>query len=176
MSNLTFLHFDTTLRDNKNADPFSSTFTLANPLKKIKKIYLKSVEMPIGFYNIRQNYIFSFVITIPNINIQPNVTIQQVSGISGGTIGQPIDGGPIITGPISFQPYLQTVNLPSNYFGSTGSIQSSQLSNNSFQFTINVVPGNYTIDTLITYINNGLATLYNNLFQQLNLTSKLQWI
>ena len=134
MSNLSFLHFDTTLRNNQSADPFSSTFTLANPIRNIKKIYLKSVEMPIGFFNIRQNYIFSFVLTVPSgSSTQPDITLQQVSGISGGTIGQPIDGGPIIiTGPTAHQPYLQTVNLPSNHFGSTGSIQSSQLSNNSF--------------------------------------------
>ena len=35
MSKLTFIHFDTNQRDNPNADPFNSSFTLTNPIKKV---------------------------------------------------------------------------------------------------------------------------------------------
>jgi hypothetical protein len=165
MSKLQFLHFDSNFRDNLSADPFSSTFTLANPLKKIKKVYLKSCEIPIGFFNIRTNFIFSFVITFP-----PGYIAAQVPGT--GTFDNPIDLGAVTT-PIVYQPYLKTVNPPSNYFGSTGSLESKQLTDNSFQFIINVLPGNYTIDTLIDFINNGLSTLYTNLITQFHLTSNV---
>ena len=53
---LEFLHFDSFYaRANPplNNDPYDTTYTLANPIKNIKRIYLKSLELPIGFYNIR---------------------------------------------------------------------------------------------------------------------------
>ena len=49
MSNLNFLHFDTALKDTSTDDPFNCTLTLANPMRHVKKIYLKSCEIPIGF-------------------------------------------------------------------------------------------------------------------------------
>ena len=78
---LTFLNFDTNLITTSN--PFDSRFILSDPLRRIKRIYLKSVELPINFYNVRSNFntfdiIFSktstptaiktFTITIPNGN------------------------------------------------------------------------------------------------------------
>jgi hypothetical protein len=50
---LQFLHFDTSLRTDPTDDPFNCTLTLANPLRNIKKIYLKSCEIPLGFFNFR---------------------------------------------------------------------------------------------------------------------------
>ena len=56
------LHFDTTNKWNptfqqvfnhSSDNPFSLTFTLPSQLDRIKKIFLKSVELPVGFTNIR---------------------------------------------------------------------------------------------------------------------------
>jgi hypothetical protein len=65
MSKLQFLHFDTSLRTDIKDDPFQCTLTLASPLRNIKKIYLKSCEIPLGFFNVRQRYTFSFYMTFP---------------------------------------------------------------------------------------------------------------
>ena len=60
---VTFLHFDSAYRTNRNDDPFKSSFTLANSIRNVKKIYLKSAEIPCGFFNIRSPQIFSFVLS-----------------------------------------------------------------------------------------------------------------
>ena len=80
-NNLTFLNFDTNLISAST--PFNCQFLLADPLRRIKRIYLKSVELPINFYNVRNNFnsftimmyksstptaFKSFTITIPNGN------------------------------------------------------------------------------------------------------------
>jgi hypothetical protein len=62
IEHLQFLHFDTynqwfstiqALINNTNSTPFNCTLNLPYQLTKVKKIYLKSVELPVGFYNIR---------------------------------------------------------------------------------------------------------------------------
>ena len=53
-NNLTFLNFDTNLITTSN--PFDSKFMLSDPLRRIKKIYLISVELPINFYNVRSKF------------------------------------------------------------------------------------------------------------------------
>ena len=62
MHNLEFLHFDTTgswnttfqqLFNHNNDHPFSLTFNLPTQINRVKKIYLKSIELPVGFTNIR---------------------------------------------------------------------------------------------------------------------------
>lgn len=52
---MTFLikHFDTIDSSYTNDTPFDTTFNLQYPLKGVKKIYLKSLELPIDFTNIR---------------------------------------------------------------------------------------------------------------------------
>jgi hypothetical protein len=61
---LEFYHFDTTnqwnpsfqqIFNNSNSSPFNLTLTLPNQIDKVKRIYLKSIEMPIGFTNIRSD-------------------------------------------------------------------------------------------------------------------------
>ena len=47
------LHFDTLLGTYNNNSVYDCTFTLSNPLRNVKNIYLKSIEMPISFNNIR---------------------------------------------------------------------------------------------------------------------------
>jgi hypothetical protein len=58
-SNLTFINFDTNyveVSDPYNFNPFDTTFVLSDPLRKVKNIYLKSIELPVGFTNVRDNY------------------------------------------------------------------------------------------------------------------------
>ena len=57
---LHFLHFDTSMRTDPKEDPFNCTLVLANPMRKIKKIYLKSCEIPLGFFNVRTSNEFTF--------------------------------------------------------------------------------------------------------------------
>ena len=51
---LEFLHFDS-INSIYNTDCYDTTFYLNNSLRSVNKIYLKSVEMGIGFNNIRFN-------------------------------------------------------------------------------------------------------------------------
>ena len=60
---ISFIHFDSAHRSNKDESPFKSSFKLANSIRNVKKIYLKSAEIPCGFYNFRTPQIFSFVIS-----------------------------------------------------------------------------------------------------------------
>jgi hypothetical protein len=54
MYHLQFLNFDSNLTTTSN--PLDSSFILSDPLRRIKRIYLKSVELPINFNNIRTNF------------------------------------------------------------------------------------------------------------------------
>jgi hypothetical protein len=56
-----FINLDTNY--STTTDSFNANFNLSNPLRKVEKIYLKSVELPIGFTNVRTNF-NSFVISI----------------------------------------------------------------------------------------------------------------
>ena len=63
--NIDTLHFDTLLGTYNNNSVYDCTFTLSNPLRNVQRIYLKSIEMPISFNNIRaSNSTNLFVITI----------------------------------------------------------------------------------------------------------------
>jgi len=81
MHNIQFLNFDTNLITTST--PFDCQFILSDPLRRIKRIYLKSVELPINFLNVRTNFnsfnillqktstptaLKSFTITVPNGN------------------------------------------------------------------------------------------------------------
>ena len=54
--NQQLIHFDSAFAqlDNLN-DPFSCTFSLANPLRNVNQITLKSIEIPVAFNNIRNS-------------------------------------------------------------------------------------------------------------------------
>ena len=70
-------HFDTTgkwspsfqqLLSNSDNSPFNLTFNLPSQLRNIKKIYLKSVELPVGFTNIRsENQSNTFTISVNGV-------------------------------------------------------------------------------------------------------------
>ena len=48
-----YLNFDSYNATKTNNDSFDSTFTLLTKYNNITKIYLKNIEIPIGFPNIR---------------------------------------------------------------------------------------------------------------------------
>ena len=63
--NIDILHFDTLLGTYNNNSVYDCTFTLSNPLRNVQRVYLKSIEIPISFNNIRStNGTNLFVITI----------------------------------------------------------------------------------------------------------------
>ena len=64
---LTFLHFDTAERMS-GTSAFNCNFQLTNPLKRISKIYLKSAEIPIGWYNINEPQKFQLLLS-SNLNL-----------------------------------------------------------------------------------------------------------
>jgi hypothetical protein len=65
MNNIDILHFDTLLGTYNNDSVYDCTFTLSNPLRNVQRLYLKSIEIPISFNNIRSsNGTNTFQITI----------------------------------------------------------------------------------------------------------------
>ena len=62
-----FIHFDT-INSTYKTDSYNTTFNLFMPLHRVSRIYLKSIEMPIGFSNIRSAYCnVSYILTKSNI-------------------------------------------------------------------------------------------------------------
>jgi len=77
------LNFDTINSLYTNSDPFDTTFTMSNPLRNIKKIRLSSLEIPLGFYNIRStNSTNTFTITINSVVSTITLSPAYYSSIS----------------------------------------------------------------------------------------------
>ncbi len=53
MQKLDYIHFDSFYSIDTLNDSFDTTFILNQKYQKINKIYLKNIELPIGFVNIR---------------------------------------------------------------------------------------------------------------------------
>jgi hypothetical protein len=54
MNQTMYLNFDTIYKDpTYSLDPYSCSFQINPPLRNVSRIYLKSVEIPIGFCNVR---------------------------------------------------------------------------------------------------------------------------
>jgi hypothetical protein len=192
---LHFLHFDTSLRTDIKDDPFNCTLTLASPIRNIKKIYLKSCEIPVGFFNIRQPYTFSFYMTFPlSAYTLKQVPVSETNDGNGGIIFGGINGGglyvepedpnnrpefvyvPVVNPATSGKNYYynwseETVN---NYIATINAPSVSELQNggNRSFISINLVPGNYTIDTIISTINTAINTVYQKLATQLALKTE----
>ena len=65
MKKIDYIHFDSINSIDTNNDSFDTTFTILQKYTKIKKIYLKNAEIPIGFPNIRSSNnsnILSFIL------------------------------------------------------------------------------------------------------------------
>ena len=93
-STLSFIHFDTNdATIKKNA--FNCNFQLATPIKNIHKIYFKSVEIPVGWYNIRENQEVQIIVSnspelleeLPMESIQLVLTERDISTIANTANG-----------------------------------------------------------------------------------------
>jgi hypothetical protein len=79
--NIDILHFDTLLGSYNNNSVYDCTFILSNPLRNVQKIYLKSLEIPISFNNIRSSnntntfQINSYTITLNENNYTSITTL-----------------------------------------------------------------------------------------------------
>jgi hypothetical protein len=100
--NIDILHFDTLLGSYNDNSVYDCTFTLSNPLKNVQRIYLKSIEIPISFNNIRSsNGTNTFQITIQsNTN---TITINEANYTSINTLLNAINEQLIVVLPnVSF--------------------------------------------------------------------------
>ena len=50
------INFDTIYSSKINNNPFNTNFVLTETLKNVRKITLKSIEIPISNYNVRSAY------------------------------------------------------------------------------------------------------------------------
>ena len=76
------LHFDTLLGSYNNNSVYDCTFVLSNPLRNVQKIFLKSIEIPISFNNIRaSNGTNTFQITIQSITYTITVSENSYTSI-----------------------------------------------------------------------------------------------
>ena len=104
------------------------------------------------------------------INAYKTQTVAQTpsnGGINAIAIGTPVDGyiqTPIVDPSTGSRNYNWTPSQVNNYL-LNGTVPVNGSTNNSNQslISITVIPGNYTIDTLITYINTAIATIYKSL-------------
>jgi len=77
------LNFDSLYSTYANSDPFDATFNLSTPIRDISKIRLASLELPIGFYNIRSsNYTNTLTITIGSTTSTISLTSAYYSSAS----------------------------------------------------------------------------------------------
>ena len=65
-----FLHFDT-INSTYKTDSYNTSFKLSTVLQRVSRIYLKSIELPIGFCNVRNNY------STVSYNIIQNITFTK---------------------------------------------------------------------------------------------------
>ena len=75
------INFDST-KSTYNIDPFDTIFNFSEPLKNIKRISLASLELPVGFTNIRaSNFLNVFTITIASITSTITLTPNNYTSI-----------------------------------------------------------------------------------------------
>jgi hypothetical protein len=148
---INYLHFDTAQREDLSTDSFSCELKLSNPLRNVKKIYLKSVEIPVGFFNIRETQYFEYVsshIYYSNFN-------QRTVSLLGVFAYKP-----------TYENNYVTEEFNSNFFTYTKPIKATPSSSltpqqqNAYKVSVAIPPGNYTITTLLNYINDKLGLIF----------------
>jgi hypothetical protein len=146
-STIQFYHFDTTQKDDVTTDSFSCELTLSNPLRKVKKIYLKSAEIPIGVFNIRENQYFEY----SSSHLQP----------IGANYASVFDN----VAAYNYRPtFTNNYNLSEDldsFYTYTPLSGVSPQDTKIYRVSIAIVPGNYTITTLLIYINDKLRKMFN---------------
>lgn len=69
------IHFDSI--DSTYTDPFNARFNLMNPMRDVKRIYLKSFELAINIPNIRNSSTLNQIILKTNLGNTHSVTIAE---------------------------------------------------------------------------------------------------
>jgi hypothetical protein len=143
---MNYLHFDTSLREDLTTDSFSCEMKIANPLRNVKKIYLKSLEMPVGFFNIRQTQYFEFALSYVNFTQINSKTLRV----------------------FAYKPTYENIYLMSgqgdtgdffSYTQPTSTVLTPQ-QQNAFKVSIAIIPGNYSITSLLSYINEKIERIF----------------
>ena len=78
-----YLNFDSFYATKQNNEAFNSTFQILTPYRNIKKVYLKNVEMPVGFTNIRSSNasnVFNFIVN--SVGYSATIPVGYYSSIS----------------------------------------------------------------------------------------------
>ncbi len=147
-----FVDFDTSLRTDITDDPFHCSLVLSNPIRNIKKIYLKSCEIPLGFFNIRKAS--EFIFTLDHRDIEEPMKFVD----------------------LTFTPVLHEIELvskpkaQSSYFTRdftpvrtvkplTPLTNETNIYCFPLTYKITIPPGNYGIESLIEYINEEIKEL-----------------
>jgi len=167
---LQFLHFDTRLRTDPKDDPFNCTLMLASPLRNIKKIYLKSCEIPLGFFNFRSANEFKFTA----FKYDSEDVIRFKHATVGDTVFMPIDNHVILTSFPVAQNYYFSKDIAATRTITTDNPVDGSLVTDCFPLTykITVPAGNFSIESLITYINDEIKAL-NLLMRSKNINNML---
>jgi hypothetical protein len=139
---LTFLNFDTINSSYTSNNPYDTAFYFNVPIRKAKKIYLKSVEIPIGFNNIRtsSNGLNEFEFTVNSVTYTIILTDKVYTSIS--TLLTDINNAILVLG-LSFTVVLSVNSTNSNKItltlstSSTITILPTGLSVNILGFTSN---------------------------------------
>jgi hypothetical protein len=118
---------------------------ISNPLRNVKKIYLKSLEMPVGFFNIRETQYFEYVSSHINYtNINP-----KTLGVYA--YNPPFENNYKLDADEDFYSYTEPIKTSSTL---------TPQQQNAYKISIAIVPGNYTITSLLSYINDKLNALF----------------
>ena len=176
---LHFLHFDTSLRTDINDDPFNCTLILANPIRKIKKIYLKSCEIPLGFFSFRESSEFSFTVSTFENNWNPIYYKDNANHLVQPTTN-PIT---LTSTPVAQNFYFSQASTPirtvttAQPFDTTNNVNDPanlQWALDCFPMTYKIIipTGNFTIDSLLAYLNQELQQLHL-IMQSLHLNPNL---
>lgn len=107
---LQIINFDTVYSSYKfNGTAFNTRFDLISPLFNVKNIYLKSLEMPVGFCNIRSSGtlnkfsinlngdIFSIVLPDANYTSISQLCADITNKFNGNGVGTILTGGTLLT-------------------------------------------------------------------------------
>jgi hypothetical protein len=166
MPNLSFLHFDTALRTDQNDDPFNCTLTLANPLRNIKKIYLKSCEIPLGFFNFRSANEFFF--TVRRRDYETDIAFN-------GETFQPLDNHIILKSiPNTQNIYFASDHDPTRTIEPANPLENQdEVSVLPLTYKITIPAGNFSIDSLIEFINNEVKQLNKKLMIEYKVNKNL---
>jgi hypothetical protein len=163
--NISFLNFDTINSTYTSANnPYDCAFNLNIPIKRAKKIYLKSIEIPIGFNNIRtsSNGLNNFIFTINSTTYTVILVDKVYTSISALLIDI---NNQILTWGLSFTIVLSVNSTNSNKLtltlstSNTITILPTGLSVNILSFTLN----QSITGTILNATNNYLLNVDNYL-------------